>query len=81
MESVILIASALQQFANNDIQLIDIKQALENPKQASDLGLASADGLLLWEISHPDFSCKFQNSMINHDIVLQGKEPTNSGLI
>lgn len=62
------IASALQQFANNDIQLIDIKQALENPKQASDLGLASADGLLLWEISHPDFSYKFQNSMINHDM-------------
>ena len=62
------IASALQQFANNDIQLTDIKQALENPKQASDLGLASADGLLLWEINHPDFSYKFQNSIIDHDM-------------
>ena len=54
-------ASALHKFVKKDIRLDDITLALDNPNEPFDLGLAPANGLILWSLGHPEFSHKFEN--------------------
>lgn len=53
-------ASSLHKFAKKDIELDEIALALEKPEETLDLGLAPADGLILWSLGHRDFSHKFE---------------------
>jgi len=53
-------ASSLHKFAKKDIELDEIALALEKPEESLDLGLAPADGLILWSLGHRDFSHKFE---------------------
>lgn len=48
------IASALVGLAKGAIQLSQVSQALEQPLEKVDLGLVSADWLILWEVEHED---------------------------
>ena len=54
-------AAALHKFVKKDIRLVTIKQALDNPDEPFDLGLAPADGLILWSLGHSGFSHNFEN--------------------
>ena len=53
-------ASSLHKFAKKDIELDEIALALEKPEETIDLGLAPADGLILWSLGHRDFSHEFE---------------------
>ncbi len=53
-------ASSLHKFAKKDIELDEIALALEKPEETLDLGLAPADGLILWSLAHRAFSHKFE---------------------
>ena len=73
-------ASALHKFVKKDIRLDDITLALDNPNEPFDLGLAPANGLILWSLGHPEFSHKFENLEIIEGISMppEGKKPSQA---
>jgi len=52
------IASAFSGIASGRISIEELQSALSNPEKKVDFGRANSDGLILWEISHPDFPIK-----------------------
>ena len=58
-------ASAIRSVVSGIIQIEDVRDALENPNIEVDFGMAPAEWLVLWEISHPLVNLDADNSMFD----------------
>ena len=61
------IASSISGISSGRIKLADLESALESPDIPVDLGRAPSEGLVLWEISHPDFPNPLPSGLPNPD--------------
>ena len=61
------IASSISGISSGRIKLADLESALESPDIPVDLGRAPSEGLVLWEISHPDFPKPLPSGLPNPD--------------
>jgi len=59
------IAAALSAIASGRIEIPELESALANPEVPVDFGRAPAEGLILWEISHPDLISHLSQELPN----------------
>ena len=58
-------ASAIRSVVSGIIQIEDVRDALENPNIEVDFGMAPAEWLVLWEISHPLVNLEANGGMLD----------------